>query len=750
MPNYDGLALKKILEMESDGELLLPNFQRDFVWERSDQKQLIASYLIDIPIGSILLVEDKKGQYASRKLCFTENSSTIHKEEIQCQYLLDGQQRVSTLKSVFIDFWKEDWLQVLNKTYHKLRNRWFIKVKFEYDENDSNWLGLQWLKWDEAILKKCEPQDLIDQIHEEKIFETQTNKWFHPGFPEFYMSEKITPEESLEVEENHAAKQDILNQIISEKSVSDGLIPLYIVFDDNDDLLTQILNKIANKRADKLEALYKNNEKKLKYIFSDNRSIHKKLGDYDSGDSDIIQAWASLKAKWVEGVKTYLSSLKKQEIAVTTLDKSEINRAISVFEYMNKQGVTLDAFDLIVARAAVDNKHGISLREELVQNFNNEYKIPSKLKPPALKKLNEWHPTFFGIFEKDNINSSTQQVFINVLALNSYFNSSESIDKAYEGLKTEHIKSKTAIDLKSDEINSNFNPTLNGLKRAFAFFQFKLGCSKITDISYRLMLLPIAFFLQEDEIWSDEESLNKLEYWYWVSLLSDSFRDDKQQRVIDDIISLYEWLFEESNNPFNDRYKKVLAVDGWSDKNTLIQNDKNISAHSSIKNGLLSFILSQTPYDLLPISYKQKKLTTIDFTDLEIQDGEFNSFGYVHNIEKGKDILIRRNIHHIAPINSLNFWDKNDDDIRNNKDHKYNSPLNLTIISQISNNRIRDKKLNDYIKNIDSKSLQSHYINKEYLENIENDESYLRFLESRFNSIRGKVMSHLDDLVPSH
>jgi uncharacterized protein with ParB-like and HNH nuclease domain len=41
--------------------LLLPNFQRDFVWDRKEkQKDLLASFVFNIPIGSLLILNGEK------------------------------------------------------------------------------------------------------------------------------------------------------------------------------------------------------------------------------------------------------------------------------------------------------------------------------------------------------------------------------------------------------------------------------------------------------------------------------------------------------------------------------------------------------------------------------------------------------------------------------------------------------------------------------------------------------------------
>lgn len=50
------ILIKDIIDKSQCKELLLPNFQRNYVWERGkNQKQLLTSILYDIPIGSLLI-----------------------------------------------------------------------------------------------------------------------------------------------------------------------------------------------------------------------------------------------------------------------------------------------------------------------------------------------------------------------------------------------------------------------------------------------------------------------------------------------------------------------------------------------------------------------------------------------------------------------------------------------------------------------------------------------------------------------
>lgn len=55
---YTSIKIKDLIEKSESKEILLPNFQREYVWDRkSNQKALLASILYDIPIGSLLILK---------------------------------------------------------------------------------------------------------------------------------------------------------------------------------------------------------------------------------------------------------------------------------------------------------------------------------------------------------------------------------------------------------------------------------------------------------------------------------------------------------------------------------------------------------------------------------------------------------------------------------------------------------------------------------------------------------------------
>lgn len=88
------IFLGKLVEYVAAGKIRVPRFQRAFVWKQTDLHDLLDSVLRGFPIGSILIWDTE---------ITIESASTVGPIEIssppggQVGYLLDGQQRVSTL-----------------------------------------------------------------------------------------------------------------------------------------------------------------------------------------------------------------------------------------------------------------------------------------------------------------------------------------------------------------------------------------------------------------------------------------------------------------------------------------------------------------------------------------------------------------------------------------------------------------------------------------------------------------------------
>ena len=90
-------ALKELLDEIHSRSAVLPDFQRDFVWEPSATQELIVSIANNYPAGSILRVRDTKRIFACREF---EGAPKLD-GKIHTFLVLDGQQRLTSLYQAF-------------------------------------------------------------------------------------------------------------------------------------------------------------------------------------------------------------------------------------------------------------------------------------------------------------------------------------------------------------------------------------------------------------------------------------------------------------------------------------------------------------------------------------------------------------------------------------------------------------------------------------------------------------------------
>jgi hypothetical protein len=88
--------LSELLTEINSGLSVLPDFQRDFVWEPRATQDLIVSIANNYPAGSILRVRDSHNAFATREFEGAPAPNQIH-----TYLVLDGQQRLTSLYQAF-------------------------------------------------------------------------------------------------------------------------------------------------------------------------------------------------------------------------------------------------------------------------------------------------------------------------------------------------------------------------------------------------------------------------------------------------------------------------------------------------------------------------------------------------------------------------------------------------------------------------------------------------------------------------
>ena len=122
--------LGKLVERIADGKIRVPRFQRAFVWRQTDLHALLDSILRGFPIGSILVWDTEEKIESTRRIGPMRIS---RRPDGMIGYLLDGQQRVSTLVGTLrlTDCMNETVDQVDWRVYCNLETREFHRAPAE-------------------------------------------------------------------------------------------------------------------------------------------------------------------------------------------------------------------------------------------------------------------------------------------------------------------------------------------------------------------------------------------------------------------------------------------------------------------------------------------------------------------------------------------------------------------------------------------------------------------------------------------
>ena len=721
-------SVKEFIHLNEENKLILPDFQRSFVWDHEKQKSLISSFMTMLPLGNVLILNGKQTSFAAKQLCY-QKGLDFEDSDKDASFLLDGQQRLSTLKSVFYDLFSDDddWKNPFDDLYNKLKTRWFLNLR--PTDSNSDMFGMESLIFRPDKLSKAEPDDLLDYLEIEQIYKTKkTNQWFHPSFKYYNESnEEITGHKFTTFLANQAAEKNLvpLNGIYKSKYNQSRL----------NNLQKRSLDKIAEKRIEELKDEVSDGSKDIKDLLGHIEPDILELVDEDN-DMAINTTWQQLGVQWSNDVNKYLIELLDQKIQTIELPTDEIHRAIAIFENINSNPTALDHFDLIVARAARNKKIDITLtlyiknllEEPLSLSDGLTANLKPSNKPVQLNLLN------MNVLDNAELNSSVKKYYLNLLSIIAHY-----INGPDNELKLEHIKKRKQSELDHHQINDNTEITITAFKRALSFFQIRCGIVKISDLPYQLMLIPVAIALLNDSTWESKEKLDKIEYWYWLSLFSGRYREKQNDQCINDTKELNKWIENnQQKNPFSKWYGSILESEGYSSKSVLMYEDDNYTPPSAITTGILQFVLSNQPYDFLSNQNSQVMLNTWEIAESKQIKSNGKTFG------------LKIEDHHICPLYDATKLNESTKNLRQSN-HILNSVFNRTFISSEANSIIRSKSPSSYLNYISGISLRGHLLpditkyNKS--EGESKDEFYKRIVEERYFLVRDAILRRIDSLA---
>ena len=387
-------ALKLLLTQIHHGELALPDFQRNFVWDPGAIEELIESIMRNYPAGSLLFLKHSGEGFQVREF---EGAPSLKSQNGTSYLVLDGQQRMTSLYQAF---------------FGKGEHRFFLDIK-ELMESDD----VESAVWHESE-KKCQRQGLLQ----------------------------------LEVQ--------------SEKLIC----PLQVVMGEGFD---SWVDSIIDLRPEKGESL------------------------------------KELKAQLREVNKTCIQPILEYQFPVITLnDKTPLDAVCKMFETLNRRGVKLTVFELLMARSFAN---GVSLRQL-------------------------WEKTLLEheVFEQFEVDPYYILQIINLLNGGS-------------------IKRKDILDMNTSVVSEKWVLATNALSESIEFLRKHCGVLSLNLLPYNTMLVPMAaVWAKTSNIKGPQESARRKKFsqWFWSSVFAQMYEKGPTSRAVRDYKELESWILNGEKEPY--------------------------------------------------------------------------------------------------------------------------------------------------------------------------------------------------------
>lgn len=671
------MKLQNLINEVESKKLILPDFQRKFVWNQEDMCGLFASILCQMPFGSILTLESSDNEFSCKKFGakpreFKEDANSGS----QVEYLIDGQQRLTSLFAGFTTYYYSTFKECPKKiAASQLLDMYFLKIPAETNAEDKDLFNARVLSFDgnwdnegSSYFSSEEVKRMIDSQKVSRIIKERKNDIF---------------------DLDSKADLDAICTYCCNNTDGFYRIPLQFVL-YNKGKVFQIFNKILNKIA---------------ISFSD---------DTENSEEQRLE--------WVTNVKKYLSrcldELQLDRISVKNSDKT---RAIDIYSNLNKGGVALNVFDLIMAKVGRVSRE--NFYDTLVGYIQKDYAYPENLKNCNLLQNTipqNYHATKNAevINSKDDITAEYINNFLNILSL-------FIAKRKGEAFNIDLIKQNRILDLDALEIVEYSEKICEAMDRAFFFFQTRCGVRKLSDINYKAEFTVVAYFFTDEKLFADIRVHNIFEYWYWVSLFAYMYPSNQNVGILNEIPYFEKYFSDFSDSTIFTRLDewatRVMKFPHYSDKDTLTMvksRDTETAPAAAMTKYICQFYMAKGYKDF----FNEKTINYLYTDSLEI--------------------------HHLLPLGSdpdLKVGESTKK-LRKDKYNPYNSPLNMLFVTKTSNGEISDWSYSRYIQDDRIRKVLNTV---GCISGLSSDVSIEDFLSTRYDLFESAILERIGKLRDS-
>ena len=697
--------------------ILLPDFQRGFVWTgEEEQKKVVASVLAKLPIGSILELESSPEEYSSR-IIGTHRKVDTSDLKSKVSFLLDGQQRVTVLTNAFSNVIFDNCPKANDLIHSSLKSRFFLCIprwRSCYFDNAQDWFGIKTLTFPMENPDSDVPEFLSGDMY--KYIRCEKFNFGDDKSPLNPRNGLTTDLDTYCIEYPDYYRVPLF-LLISPKKKSVSTKTRYAT----------ILDLISERIVAEIESHYVD----IKEDASEVNTFLESLGIEDdsirniiSGEEALKQVLEELRKVWRQDFDKYLSAcIENMYLNIIKVSEDQRERAIDIYENLNRGGISLSTFDLIIAKVAkVDSENYRSKLAKAILS-KKSYNSAILLTEPVFQQKvdNQFNASIYAKCLGDNredIASKYIDAFLDVLCL--YCNNKHFDADTFNNVS--FIKRKEILALDPQDIYDNTETVCQAIDRAWFFLETRCGIRSISDINYNLQVVVIATIFIKDEWFNDRTIHDKLEAWYWATIFSGEFDKDQNSVAVYNIKRLVE-LFDGSGSDswIQDMRAQVLNAKYFSDKDFLLMRKANEgrTPKKAFRHFVCQYLLSQTYMDM------------------------FDQGLRIHALS---DVANTLEAHHIVPLGSATKYGESTELLRKDDNNILNSPLNFVYITQKANNTISDDDLDVYVSKIQTGAKMVLGLNT-YGAVIKNDQQIEAFLENRFDWLKGNIDNRISSLL---
>jgi hypothetical protein len=316
----------------------------------------------------------------------------------------------------------------------------------------------------------------------------------------------------------------------------------------------------------------------------------------------------------------------------------------------------------------------------------------------------------------DALTTAFKAQFLQVLVMLRRMAAAPDVEFSVDDIKAQRVLALSAAD-----IDAGWERATDAVLAAWRFLQVRCGVKDEGSLRNKLLILPIAMALRGPN--PSKAAYDKVEYWYWTSVLSATYTARQNEYSVTDTNLLLGWINDDSKNPFQSRQERVLNDEGYSNKETLLRSGEEERVGADVGLYLLQLTMALGGQDIK----LQRKLNA---DSDELQD------------------------HHLIPLGTATTVGQSTKAIRKGKDatsQLLNSPLNRVYQTSATNQAIGAKAIAQYMKDLPDSVKSSLYLqvdNEHFLqERGQAFEDHVRvLLGARYQGLRAAIINRLSTL----